>query len=119
MCIRLLGYQVRFLIVQISRPTRVSVSRRTASVHGLALVRGTFEPRHRGQPGNHDSRRPSQGDSAFNATQGQSGGAEDQAQRIEQQHGAALVQAEMEGVVKLKVPLVADLAFGPNWRDLK
>jgi DNA polymerase-1 len=32
---------------------------------------------------------------------------------------AALVQAEMEGVVKLKVPLVADLAFGPNWRDLK
>jgi DNA polymerase I-like protein with 3'-5' exonuclease and polymerase domains len=25
----------------------------------------------------------------------------------------------MEGVVKLKVPLVADLAFGPNWRDLK
>jgi DNA polymerase-1 len=32
---------------------------------------------------------------------------------------AALVRAEMEGVVKLKVPLVADLAFGPNWRDLK
>ena len=32
---------------------------------------------------------------------------------------AALVQAEMEGVVQLKVPLVADLAFGPNWRDLK
>jgi len=30
-----------------------------------------------------------------------------------------LVRAEMEGVVKLKVPLVADLAFGPNWRDLK
>jgi DNA polymerase I len=30
----------------------------------------------------------------------------------------ALVRAEMEGVVKLKVPLVADLAFGPNWRDL-
>jgi DNA polymerase I len=29
------------------------------------------------------------------------------------------VRAEMEGVVKLKVPLVADLAFGPNWRDLK
>ena len=24
----------------------------------------------------------------------------------------------MEGVVKLKVPLVADLGFGPNWRDL-
>jgi len=30
-----------------------------------------------------------------------------------------LVRAEMEGVVELKVPLVADLAFGPNWRDLK
>jgi DNA polymerase-1 len=29
-----------------------------------------------------------------------------------------LVRAEMEGVVQLKVPLVADLAFGPNWRDL-
>jgi DNA polymerase-1 len=32
---------------------------------------------------------------------------------------AALVRAEMEGVVKLDVPLVADLAFGPNWRDMK
>jgi DNA polymerase-1 len=30
----------------------------------------------------------------------------------------ALVRAEMEGVIKLNVPLVADLAFGPNWRDL-
>jgi DNA polymerase-1 len=30
-----------------------------------------------------------------------------------------LVRAEMEGVIKLKVPLVADLAFGPNWRDMK
>jgi DNA polymerase-1 len=30
-----------------------------------------------------------------------------------------LVRVEMEGVAKLKVPLVADLAFGPNWRDLK
>ena len=30
-----------------------------------------------------------------------------------------LVRAEMEGVVKLKVPLVADVGFGPNWRDLK
>ncbi len=30
----------------------------------------------------------------------------------------ALVRAEMEGVVQLTVPLVADLAFGPNWRDL-
>jgi DNA polymerase-1 len=29
-----------------------------------------------------------------------------------------LVRREMEGVVKLNVPLVADLAFGPNWRDL-
>jgi DNA polymerase-1 len=32
---------------------------------------------------------------------------------------AALVQAEMEGVVKLKVPLVADVGVGANWRDLK
>ena len=30
----------------------------------------------------------------------------------------ALVRAEMEGVIELKVPLVADLGFGPNWRDL-
>lgn len=30
----------------------------------------------------------------------------------------ALVRSEMEGVVQLKVPLVADLGFGPNWRDL-
>jgi DNA polymerase-1 len=30
-----------------------------------------------------------------------------------------LVRTAMEGVVKLNVPLVADLAFGPNWRDLK
>jgi len=29
-----------------------------------------------------------------------------------------LVRAEMEGVVKLSVPLVADLGCGPNWRDL-
>jgi DNA polymerase-1 len=29
-----------------------------------------------------------------------------------------LVRAEMESVVKLNVPLVADLGFGPNWRDL-
>jgi DNA polymerase-1 len=36
----------------------------------------------------------------------------------EKEEAAALVQAEMEGVVKLKVPLVADLSFGPNWRDL-
>jgi DNA polymerase-1 len=30
-----------------------------------------------------------------------------------------LVRAEMEGVVRLNVPLVVDLALGPNWRDLK
>jgi DNA polymerase I len=29
-----------------------------------------------------------------------------------------LVRAEMEGVIMLSVPLVADLGFGPNWRDL-
>jgi DNA polymerase I len=29
-----------------------------------------------------------------------------------------LVRAEMEAVVKLNVPLVADLGFGANWRDL-
>lgn len=29
-----------------------------------------------------------------------------------------LVRTEMEGVAKLNVPLVADLGFGPNWRDL-
>ena len=32
---------------------------------------------------------------------------------------AKLVRTEMEGVVKLRVPLVADLGFGPNWRDIK
>jgi DNA polymerase-1 len=31
----------------------------------------------------------------------------------------SLVRTEMEGVASLKVPLVADLGFGPNWRDLK
>ena len=31
----------------------------------------------------------------------------------------ALVRKEMEGVIQLSVPLVAGLAFGPNWRDLK
>jgi DNA polymerase-1 len=30
----------------------------------------------------------------------------------------ALVRTEMEGVVTLQIPLLADLAFGPNWRDL-
>ncbi len=37
----------------------------------------------------------------------------------EREEVADLVKSEMEGVVKLRVPLVADLAFGPNWRDLK
>ncbi|MGB6687543.1 MAG: DNA polymerase I [Terracidiphilus sp.] len=30
----------------------------------------------------------------------------------------ALVRAEMEGVIELSVPIVADVGFGPNWRDL-
>ena len=30
-----------------------------------------------------------------------------------------LVHAEMEKVFSLKVPLIADLGFGSNWRDLK
>jgi DNA polymerase-1 len=30
-----------------------------------------------------------------------------------------LVRAEMEGVVRLKVPLVVDISIGSNWRDLK
>jgi len=30
----------------------------------------------------------------------------------------ALVRTEMEGVITLKVPLVADLGLGANWRDL-
>jgi DNA polymerase I len=29
-----------------------------------------------------------------------------------------LVRTEMESVLKLAVPLLADLSFGPNWRDL-
>jgi DNA polymerase-1 len=29
-----------------------------------------------------------------------------------------MVHAEMEGVIKLSVPLVVDLGFGQNWRDL-
>ncbi len=37
----------------------------------------------------------------------------------EKDEAAELVRTEMEGVVKLKVPLVADLSFGSNWRDLK
>ena len=31
----------------------------------------------------------------------------------------SIVRAEMEGVIRLRVPLVADVGFGPNWRDLK
>ena len=38
---------------------------------------------------------------------------EDESAQVEE-----LVRAEMEGVVELSVPLVADLGFGPNWRDL-
>jgi DNA polymerase-1 len=38
--------------------------------------------------------------------------------RDEKDEIAVLVREEMEGVVKLNVPLVADLGFGPNWRDL-
>jgi DNA polymerase-1 len=30
-----------------------------------------------------------------------------------------LVRESMEDVVKLSIPLVADLSFGANWRDLK
>jgi DNA polymerase I len=37
----------------------------------------------------------------------------------EKEEMGAIVRAEMEGVVQLRVPLVADLGFGPNWRDLK
>ncbi len=37
----------------------------------------------------------------------------DEAKEVEE-----LVRAEMEGVIKLKVPLVAHIGFGPNWRDL-
>jgi DNA polymerase-1 len=37
----------------------------------------------------------------------------------ETEEAAVLVRAEMEGVMRLNVPLVADLSFGPNWRDLK
>ncbi len=29
------------------------------------------------------------------------------------------VQQAMEQVIELKVPIVADVAVGPNWRDLK
>lgn len=39
---------------------------------------------------------------------------EDEIEQVE-----ALVRAKMEGVASLRVPLVADLGFGSNWRDLK
>ncbi|HEV2472437.1 MAG TPA: DNA polymerase, partial [Chthonomonadales bacterium] len=31
----------------------------------------------------------------------------------------SLVRAEMEGVAKLSVPLVVDIDFGSNWRDMQ
>ena len=31
----------------------------------------------------------------------------------------ALVKHEMEGVIELSVPIVADVGRGPNWRDAK
>ena len=31
----------------------------------------------------------------------------------------ALVRDEMEHVAEFNVPLVAEVGFGPNWRDLK
>ena len=37
---------------------------------------------------------------------------------VEKKEVEELVRSEMEGVVKLNVPLVADLGFGRNWRDL-
>ena len=36
----------------------------------------------------------------------------------EKEEVETLVRGAMEGVVKLNVPLVADIAFGENWRDL-
>jgi DNA polymerase I len=37
----------------------------------------------------------------------------------ETEEASALVRTEMEGVVKLKVPLIAEVSIGTNWRDLK
>jgi len=37
----------------------------------------------------------------------------------EKDEASALVRTEMEGVVKLKVPLIAEVSVGKNWRDLK
>jgi DNA polymerase-1 len=31
----------------------------------------------------------------------------------------SLVKEEMEAVIELKVPLVADCGVGPNWRDME
>jgi DNA polymerase-1 len=36
----------------------------------------------------------------------------------EREAAEKLVREKMEGVAKLKVPLIADLAFGLNWRDM-
>jgi DNA polymerase-1 len=38
---------------------------------------------------------------------------DDEVEAVEQ-----LVRAEMEGVIKLHIPLLVDLGFGLNWRDL-
>ena len=37
----------------------------------------------------------------------------------EREAAEALVRATMEGVCELRVPLVVDLGFGPNWADAK
>jgi DNA polymerase-1 len=39
---------------------------------------------------------------------------EDEAEQVQ-----ALVKHEMEHVIELKVPIVADCGIGANWRDLK
>ena len=39
---------------------------------------------------------------------------EDEAEQVQ-----ALVKHEMEHVIELKVPIVADCGIGTNWRDLK
>ncbi len=37
---------------------------------------------------------------------------------VELEEVEGLVRGEMESVIKLNVPLLVDLGFGPNWRDL-
>jgi DNA polymerase-1 len=37
----------------------------------------------------------------------------------ETERAKELVRQEMEHVIELKVPVVADCGIGPNWRDLK